>query len=483
MKDSVDFLEQAFRPVTRLAAAFFVWCMFAGCGPGGREVVTVRTEKRTLEKSARVGEESESVKPADKGTRKYKEPDFETDFLDETLRVDLFHKGDADPGTEQYVLDEMINEGMGWPGSRTVLIDPDDLGEHRFEVRDRESCKLLFSHGFGSLFSEWRTTKEARKKKRTFHESVRFPRPRRPFVLEVQSRGRDNVMRPVSSFVLDPDDAVDAVDPGGGKVKPVKLHGKREPHKALDVLIIADGYTKAEEEKALMDGRRFAEVLLSDPVFVPHRDEINIWLLAPPSRDSGVTEPRKGIELDTPVGLSFNTLNSPRYMMTLENKKMRTWAALAPYDQLYLMSNTSRYGGGGIYNFYSTFPADNEYSEYVFIHEFGHSFGGLGDEYYSSPVATSDYYPEGVEPWEPNLTRFLKGRFKWSDMVSKETPVPTPPDAERFGDVVGLFEGGGYIGKGMYRPALDCTMFSKAFQDFCPVCTRAMRRRLTRYTQ
>lgn len=481
MKESGNSLTNAFRTLARVASVFLMFCMVAGCGPAGRDLVSGREERRTAEKRERAVEKGEAWR--DSGKKQHKEPDFKTDFVDETLRVDLFHKGVADPGTERYVVDEMVNERMSWPGSRTVLFDPDDFGAHRFEVRDRESGKLIFAHGFGSLFSEWRTTDEAKKRMRTFSESVRFPRPKRPFLLDIQSRGRDNVMRTVSSFALDPADARKAVDPGGGEVRPLRLHGEREPHMALDVLIIADGYTEAEREKATMDGRRFADVLLNDRVFAEHREEINIWLLAPPSRDSGVTEPRKGIELDTPVGLSFNTLNSPRYMMTLENKKMRAWAALAPYDQLYLMSNTSRYGGGGIYNLYSTFPADNEYSEYVFIHEFGHSFGGLGDEYYGSPVATSDYYPEGVEPWEPNLTRFLEGRFKWSDMVSKDTPVPTPPDDERFSNRVGLFEGAGYIGKGMYRPALDCTMFSKAFQDFCPVCTRAMRRRLTRYTR
>lgn len=459
---------------------FLVW----GCAGGGKDVSSGGRDKARVSKSTKTkGENSAEEKARNTKEDKERSPAYKNDFVERTLRVDLVHKGSHDPSTESYEVDELVLEKGGWPGSRTVLVDPDDFGIHRFDVRDNVSKRLIFRQGFGSLFSEWQSTDEAKRRERAFSESVRFPRPKGPFILEIFTRRRDNTMRRVSRFVLDPGRAREAVDPGGGKVNPIRLHGKRPPNKALDVVIIADGYLAAEKEKALSDGRRFTEVLLKMKAFAKNSDGINVWLVTPPSKSSGVSEPRKGIELDTPVGLSFNTLGSPRYMMTLENKKMRAWAALAPYDQLYLMSNTSRYGGGGIYNLYSTFPADNEYSEYVYIHEFGHSFGGLGDEYYGSPVATTEFYPPGVEPWEPNLTRFLEGRYKWSDMVSKNTPIPTPPDPERFSGTVGLFEGAGYTGKGMYRPALDCKMFSKAYQPFCPVCLEMMKRRLTRYTQ
>ena len=344
---------------------------FGGCAGGGDNVKSGGPKESSKGNGAggghletRGGGGNGSKGP---GKGKASPPVFAKDFQDRTLRVDLVHRGMADPATERFEVERLVLEGGAWPGSRTVLVDPDDFGIHRFDVREKSTGRLLFRHGFGSLFSEWQTTGEAKKKARAFSESVRFPQPRRPFILEMFTRRKDNTMRRVSRFELDPSRAVAGKDPSGGTVKPKRVHGKRPPHRALDVLLIADGYTASEREAAERAGRRFAEVLLNTPPFARHREAINFWVLAPPSKGSGVSEPRKGLELDTPVGLSFNALGSPRYMMTLENKKLRAWAALAPYDQLYLMANTSRYGGGGIYNLYSTFPADNEFSEYVFV--------------------------------------------------------------------------------------------------------------------
>lgn len=407
-------------------------------------------------------------------------PDFARDFKDRTLRVDLVHLGTAT--RELYRVHGMVGEGR-WPGSRTVLVDPDDWGQHRFLVREQGTGRVIFRQGYGSLFGEWQTTDEAKSKLKTFSESVRFPMPKRPFRLELYSRDRKSVYKKVASFPVDP--AVMRVMPmrRDPLLKPVALHKSGPSHLKLDVLILGDGYTAKEQQKLMYDARRYARVLLTSEPFAKHKNDINIWMLPVVSAASGVTEPRKGLIRNTALGLSFNTFNSPRYLMTLANKKMREVAAHAPYDQLYLMANTSRYGGGGIYNLYSVYPSDNEYDEYVYIHEFGHSFGGLGDEYYTSPVATNEMYPVGVEPWEPNLTRFLKGRFKWKALVTAGTPLPTPADAKRYSKVVGLFEGAGYTGKGMFRPALNCKMFSKAHIGFCPVCARAVERRMTRYTR
>jgi hypothetical protein len=159
--------------------------------------------------------------------------------------------------------------------------------------------------------------------------------------------------------------------------------------------------------------------------------------------------------------------------------------------------------------------------DYVFVHEFGHSFAGLGDEYYSSDVAYTDFYPADVEPWEPNLTALLEGRdLKWGHLVADGTPIPTPwekalydslvtvrgdldtesatydedvakIDAERSGILeesaysgkVGAFEGAGYASEGVYRPALDCRMFSKSLAPFCPVCMEAIERMIDFHTE
>ncbi len=398
-------------------------------------------------------------------------------FEDATLRLDLLHEGNSE--RETYRLAGLVREGP-WPGSKRVLLDPDRYGLHWMTVRDKASGREICSHGYGSLFSEWQTTDEAKVKRLALQESQRIPMPRRPVRIEFSSRGKDGGFHPVAAFDFDPGDKAIRSFHRDPAVRVVALHRAGPPAVKLDILIVPDGYRRQDEAKMLADARRFAGVFLASEPFSRHRDDINIWLVTAFSKDRGVSEPRKGRLLDTAVGLSFNTFDSPRYMMTVKNAALRRIAAHAPYDQLYLMANTSRYGGGGIYNLYSTFPADNEYSEYVFIHEFGHSFGGLGDEYYSSPVSTNEMYPLGVEPWEPNLTRWMGHHLKWKP--TRGVPLPTPPDRKKYGSVVGLFEGAGYTGKGMYRPALDCKMFSKAHRPFCPVCMSAVERRISRYT-
>lgn len=466
------------RPMMWAIAAVLSWSCSGAPSPGPKEPAG---EKPRQEKQAReaTAQSADGRNQRDSRNPSRRPPEFSKDFQDATLRVDLVHRGTAT--TESYELDGLRLEGK-WAGSRTVLVDPDDYGLHRFDVVEKGSGRLLFRQGYGSLFSEWQTTEEAKGKTRSFSESVRFPLPRRDFFLKLHSRRRDGAMKEVASIEVSPkrspikkallDPAVNVVD----------LHVAGPTHRCLDIVIIAEGYTDDERPKAISDGKRFATAFFESPPFVKHKKDINIRLIYPISDKSGVSEPRKGLIKATPLSLSFNALGSPRYLMTLANKALRRVAAHAPYDQLFLMANTSRYGGGGIYNLYSTFPADNEYSEYVFMHEFGHTFGGLGDEYYTSPVATNEMYPPGVEPWEPNLTRFLGRKVKWKRMVEKATPLPTPPKDEYAG-MVGLFEGAGYTGKGMYRPALDCKMFSKAYQPFCPVCAKALEKRLTRHTR
>ena len=103
----------------------------------------------------------------------------------------------------------------------------------------------------------------------------------------------------------------------------------------------------------------------------------------------------------------------------------------------------------------------------VLVHEFGHAYGGLGDEYFYDD-GYETMYPADTEPWEPNLTTLIDFQSKWADMLS----VPG----------VGVFEGGGYQSKGVYRPAQDCRMKTNEAKNFCPVCSRALVRITDFYT-
>jgi hypothetical protein len=407
------------------------------------------------------------------------EPRYSDWFTDEALRVDLYHSG-----TDQedvYTFDRAVRESL-WPGVRRQLIDPLGFGKYRVRIQDLRTGTPLFAQGYCTLFGEWQATDEAIKagRRRTFEESVRFPFPKQGVRLSIDRRedraGRDGrgEFKEIYRMELDP-----ASQPVGGDVQYrgyplLEVHKTGDPRERIDILILGDGYTAAEMDKYRRDLRRFSAVLFAQQAFSLHRDRINVWGLETPSRESGTDEPRKGIWRDTALGTSFNTFDSERYLTTTHDRALREIAANAPYDALYILVNTSRYGGGGIYNQWAIYPSDNEYDDYVFLHEFGHSFAGLGDEYFDSATAYDEaFYPAGVEPWEPNIAALLPDKpLKWLALVAAGTPIPTPDD-DAHSAVVGAFEGAGYKAKGLYRPYRDCKMFHKGLVPFCPVCARA----------
>lgn len=400
--------------------------------------------------------------------------------FDETLRVDLHHVGDN--RGERFMVDVLRAEGP-WPASRTHLVDDTNFGSTLAEVSTTgPGPRLLYSQGYCSLFGEWRTTGEAKKRERVFSETVRLPMPTSPVRLTMKSRDRKGRWVKVFETSIDPASTEVRRERRRGGLVVRRLHGAGPPATSLDIVVLGDGYQAWQMDKFRQDAARFAEVILGTEPFRGHADRINVWAVESPSRESGVDEPRKGIFRDTALSMTFDTFGSPRYLMTTDNQAVRDVAANAPYDAIYIMSNTSRYGGGGIYNLYASYVSDNAYDEYVYVHEFGHSFAGLADEYYTSKVAYNDMYPRGVEPWEPNITaEKRRARLKWREMIEKDTPVPCTEDNPRCLGKVALFEGAGYSAKGLYRPFVDCKMFNKGHKPFCPVCMRAVSDMIERY--
>jgi hypothetical protein len=464
---------------------------------------------------------------------------FERRFVDATMRVDYHHIGDAKD--ETVTLDTVYKQG-NWAGSRVHLTDPFETGRYAVELRDPASGDLLFSRRFDSYFGEYRTTEPASKGvKRTYHESalVPFPKAKVRFLVKVRA-DRDGSDRTLLDAEIDPDADMVNREPLATGVTVFDLHKGGDPHDRVDVAIVAEGYTEGERAKLQADLDRYTSLLLGHEPFAMLKDRFNVVGVWKPSQESGCDEPSRGVWRATAVGASFDALGSERYLLTEDNRALRDVAAHAPYDALYVMVNHARYGGGGIYNLYCTFTADNQWSPYIFLHEFGHSFAGLADEYYTSSVAYNEFYPKGVEPREPNITALLDpAALKWKGLVTPGTAVPTSwekagyderdlayqkvrealnakiaramrggapkaeieelkVDSERrsleharemdgylaksdFRDQVGAFEGAGYASKGMYRPALDCIMFSKGEKPFCPVCARALRRVVEHY--
>ena len=434
-----------------------------------------------------------------------------------TLRLDYDHVGTA--RDEAFALDGLRREGP-WPGSRVNLVDPLDLGPYRVEVRDRATQIVLYAQGFASIYGEWETTDEARSVRRSFHESVRFPFPRRPVQVCLLKRSPDNAFHEISSFLVDPalqDIRREAIGTRG-KVWTIFENGP--PEKKIDLLILGDGYTAQQLPAFHEDARRLVEVLFSTPPFRERRKDFNVRAIDTPSEDSGVSRPSDGVYRRTALGASYDIFGSERYVLTCDNAALRETAAQAPYEFVEILVNGEKYGGGGIYNLMATCATRSGSTPYVFVHEFGHHFAALADEYYTSDVAYDTSAPI-VEPWEPNITALLDpSALKWKDLVDAKTPLPTPwgkeeyekfsagiqarrhalrashaPEArmdslfreelawgrpflagQQHGGKVGAFEGAGYRGKGLYRSSTDCIMFTRNPERFCPVCSRAIER-------
>lgn len=439
-----------------------------------------------------------------------------------TVRLDYFHTGDA--ATEIFSPDAVVIEGE-WPGPPGKLIDDTNLGKYYFEVLDRKTNRVLFSRGFASIYGEWETTDEAKQIRRTFHESLRFPEPGGPVQVVVKKRDKQNAFREVWSTQVDPASGdIDRTRPTGGGSRVWSIIKNGEPRDKVDLLLMGDGYTAAEMEKWHQDARRLTETLFSVSPFRERRGDFNVWALDTPSDESGVSRPSDGVWRRSALRTSYDAFGSERYVLTFDNKRMREAASAAPYEFVEIIVNDRKYGGGGIQNLYATVSADNASTPYVFVHEFGHHFAGLADEYYTSDVP-SEPGAARIEPWEPNVTADAKAA-KWKDLIASGIPLPTPwpkeefealqksvqarrreiraqkrPESEmeklfaeelaqtrpllanaRYGGKVGAFEGAMYEAKGYYRPQTDCIMFTRNMDAFCAVCRRAIERVIDLYT-
>lgn len=403
---------------------------------------------------------------------------FNNYFENKTLRIDYFHSGND--SSEYYFMDELIEEPL-WGGSQINLVDTFNYGNYKFIAHDSASGKIIFSKGYSSLFAEWRTTDEGKITKKAFSETITMPYPKNTIVALFYSRDRQNNWVKKSEYVINPKNYFISHE-HKNKSECLKILNNGDPSKKVDIVIIPDGYTKDQMGKFKKDCDKFTGYLFGASPYKENKNNFNIWAINIASVDSGPDIPALDRWSNTAVGTSFYTFDSERYLMTKENKALHDVAANAPYDQIIILVNSDKYGGGGIYNFYCTVSSDNDYSNYVVTHEFGHQFGGLGDEYYTSQVSTNGLYPPNVEPWEPNLTTLVHFDKKWKNMVQKNTPVPTP-NSDQYKDLIGVFEGGGYEAKGVYRPMYDCSMKSISYNNFCPVCKKALQNMIDFYTK
>ncbi|MDQ5846886.1 MAG: IgA Peptidase M64, partial [Acidobacteriota bacterium] len=299
----------------------------------------------------------------------------------QTMRLDYFHTGNATQ--EQFSLDRIVIEPLPWPGNMTKTIDDTNLGKYFFEVRDPQTKRVLYSRGFASIYGEWETTDEAKSMMRTFSESLRFPAPSAPVEIVLRKRDAKNAWIEIWKTSVDPKDIfIDRSKPRA-PAPLIAIQRSGDPATKVDLLLIGDGYTAREAQKFVRDARRLVQVLFATSPFKERRQDFNVWGLCPPSAESGISRPSTGIYRDSPVGATYDAFGSERYILSFDNRALRRVAQFAPYEFIEILANNRTYGGGGIFNLYSTVAADNAFANYVFVHEFGHHFAALADEYYT----------------------------------------------------------------------------------------------------
>lgn len=405
--------------------------------------------------------------------------EFDAYFIDKTLRIDYLFTGDA---RQQSVCVDELSSLPTWAGRKHNLAELPLQGNGQIVMRDAASGAVIYKTSFSSLFQEWLSTDEALHTARGFENTFLLPYPKQP--VEVEITLLDARQHAVAQLThrIDPTDVLIHAK-GISHITPHKyLQRGGDPAQCVDVAILAEGYTADEMEVFYKDAAIACESLFSHEPFGSLKKRFNIVAVASPSSDSGVSIPRLEEWKHTAFSSHFSTFYSDRYLTTSRLKSVHDALAGIPYEHIIILANTEEYGGGGIYNSYTLTTAHHRDFRPVVVHEFGHSFAGLADEYFYDDDVMTDTYPTDVEPWEQNVTTLTDFASKWQDLLPAQTPIPTPA-ADCGLHPVGVFEGAAYSAKGIYRGSYNCRMRTNEYPEFCPICRRAIRRLIDFYTE
>ena len=406
---------------------------------------------------------------------------FNDYFEDKTLRIDYTFSGNHDL---QHIEVSELKKSDGWYGRRHNLDSLPLRGNGQIYMKHKG--KVVYATSFSSLFQEWLTTEESTKATKSFENTFLLPFPKDEMDVTINMTNTHNKVVSELTYHINPKDILIRQMKQNKEQKTRYIHKGGDPKECIDVVIVAEGYTESELETFFKDAEIASESLFAHAPFSANKSKFNILAVGAVSKDSGVSIPRLGQWKNTALSSHFSTFYSDRYLTTLHIKDLHDVLAGLPYEHIIILANTDEYGGGGIYNSYTLTTAHHEQFRPVVVHEFGHSFGGLADEYFYDDQYETQY-PSDTEPWEPNLTTLVDFGSKWKDMLPKKTKIPTPipplDTEENLMKKIGVYEGGGYQSKGVYRPFYTCRMKVNEVSRFCDVCQRAMQRLIDFYTK
>ena len=397
-----------------------------------------------------------------------------------TLRIDYILSGDA---RQQEISLAEMSTFDGWAGRRVNMTWNLLRGNGDIRVRDARTGRVLYTQSFSTLFQEWLNTEEALTSRRSFEHVMLLPMPKDSAFIDIELRGNHNRTLCRMTHKVSPDDILIRKADSKTSAPHKILLGDGNPEGKINVVIVAEGYMKSEAKKFYSHARQVVESLLNHAPFGSLKDRFNITAVALESEESGASIPNKGMWKNTALGSHYDTFYTDRYLTTQNVRRLHDLLTGIPYEHIIILANTNYYGGGGIYNSYTLTTTGHKKFAPVVVHEFGHSFAGLADEYFYDDQFTEFYYSD-TEPWEPNITTLKDFASKWADMLPKGYPIPTPKSkVESDKGALGVYEGGGYQSKGVFRPCDDCRMKTNECEQFCPVCQRAIERLIKFYTE
>ena len=393
---------------------------------------------------------------------------FEDYFTDNTLRLNYIIAGNKD--SCEFFFNSFKQQGQ-WGGRTNKLDTTQNYGEYLLEVYCQKDGKKIYCHQYKTLFQEWQTTPQAAVEKHAYRECAIMPTPKQKATITISKRNKNLQFVQKLKIIFDPQNYFTNIDnPTSYNIEKIITNGN--PKQKIDIVFLPEGYTQDQLSTFLNTVKSFTNKLFSVEPYKSNKSKFNVSAILAPSNESGCDQPNIGVWKNTLLDFSFSTFDMERYLATENYWAVCDLASLVPYDQIIILCNTKKYGGGGIYNFYSAFAAANKYSPDILIHEFGHAFAGLGDEY-EGDVTYQDFQQQKIEPISPNLTTLTNFHSKWANLIDKNTPIPTPIN---FGTpkTLGAFVGGGYAKDGVFRPQKNCIMHDLETKEYCKVCFKTI---------
>ena len=222
----------------------------------------------------------------------------------------------------------------------------------------------------------------------------------------------------------------------------------------VGVTIIGDGYTQAEQSKYTADADAVVNAFFSQPPYLEYARYFNVHRVDVVSNESGADHPERGTFRDTALGSAYNCGDVERTICvntSLVNAILSRSVPIEARDLVLVLVNDTEYGGsGGAVLVTSMHSSAIE----ITLHESGHTFGRLADEYTTTPPACVNT----TEPPEVNAARDISWeRIKWAHWLAATTPLPTSGTQN---GLAGAYEGARHCDTGLYRPTFNSKMRS-----------------------